>query len=114
MDLSGINKYTHAKKTFEETIKLDSLDVDETVRIGDVKKVYSKKLGQNFFIANIEGARSLFLPKKITEYLLKNEGEIQNLEVLAKKGYLSFKYLGASGLRFSMKPGKKGQYQKFD
>lgn len=111
MDFQGLNAH-HKKKLFPETIKLDSLGLKKIIKIDSVRKVFSQKLGRRFLVVHIPQNLCFFLPSKITDYLLQNEDELKELEILASKGYLSFKVLGASGMEFLIKYGKKSTFHK--
>ena len=108
MDFQGLNEH-HKKKPFPETVKLDSLGLKEIIKIDAVRKVFSQKLARRFFLVHISHNRCFFLPARITEYLLQNDDELKELEVLASKGYLSFKVLGDSGMEFIIKYVKKSK-----
>lgn len=108
MDFKSLNAAAVGK--YPETIRLNDLPINKTSPLNHLKVVKTQKLGTQL-IAHIPGNKSFFLPEQLVNYLRANDAELESLKNLAKRGSVTFKPLGASGMKFHVKNINNGNYK---
>lgn len=106
MDFGSLNKAS-TSGNYPTTVPLSALPKDETFKIVNLRKI-NTKYGEKF-VAGISGHRCFFMPKDVTDYLLKYVREFNALQGEVKMGEISCKPLGGSSFEFVMNRAKKSK-----
>lgn len=108
MDFKAINKVS-LKSKYPENIKLAALAKDKFTDVLNIRQIELRDSGTKL-IADLPERKTVFLPTKISDYLLENPSELKFLTKLGARKSVSIRSLGGAGLRWLIKGEKKCKY----